>query len=131
MGWIQNISNMIGEAFDAIRPPLTDIPALLLVCEIASRPGISAIAVTANVIRRLPEIGIPTGVNPDGSPNLVNGFVKIMCEEMVRELKTNARIDSVINSNQIMIRGTGGNIGGPVEVFGNNIMSVLIKGILR
>lgn len=122
---------MVSEAFKSIRPPLTDIPALLLICEIANRPGISAIALTANVIRRLPEVGIPTGNNPDGSPNIVNGFVKILCEETVREFKTNARIDSVVNSNSIVFRGTGGNIGGPVEVFGNNIMSVLIKGILR
>lgn len=130
-GWIEKIGSAITMAFDSLRPPIQKIPALLLACEIASRPGLSAITLTASVIRRLPEVGIPTGVNPDGSPNMVNGFVKVMCEEIVKELQNNARIDSVVNANDIVFRGTGANVGGPMEVFGSNIISTVVSGLIR
>ncbi len=93
MSWITSISDGIKKAFDTVRPALPVIPALLLLCEIKNRPGLSAIALTGAIIRRLPEAGIETGVNPDGTPNKINQFVRIMSEEIVTEFKDNARIN--------------------------------------
>ena len=90
MSWIQTIADGIEKAFDAVRPALKSIPPFLLICELYKRPGLSAIALTSAIIRRLPEAGIETGVNPDGSENKVNQFVRIMCEETIKEIETKA-----------------------------------------
>ena len=87
MSWIQTIADGIEKAFDTVRPALKSIPPFLLICELYKRPGLSAIALTSAIIRRLPEAGIETGVNPDGSENKVNQFVRIMCEETIKEIK--------------------------------------------
>ena len=87
MGWIEQIAQGINKAFNAIRPAFPTIPAILLVCDAAHRPGLSAIALTSAVIQRLPEVGIETGVNCDGSPNKINGFVRIFAEEMINHIK--------------------------------------------
>ena len=88
MSWITSIAQGIEKAFSGIRPALKMIPPLLLICELYRRPGLSAIALTSAIIRRLPEAGIETGVNADGSPNKINGFVRIISEEIVKEFKT-------------------------------------------
>jgi hypothetical protein len=87
MGWIEQIANGINKTFNAIRPAFPTIPAILLVCEARHRPGLSAIALTSAIIQRLPEVGIETGVNCDGSPNKINGFVRVMVEEIVKHIK--------------------------------------------
>lgn len=130
MSWINRISNGIEEAFKFARPALTmSVPPLLLLCEIKSRPGLSAIALAASIIRRLPEAGIYTGVNPDGSPNQILQFIRILSEEIVREYKDNNVTTSVIPSNLINVIVTGGNAGGPLTATGFNTLPVTIKGI--
>lgn len=116
MGWIDRIAQRITKAFDTIRPALPFIPPLLLICEIKQRPGLSAVALASAIIARLPEAGIETGVNNDGSPNKINGFVHIMCEELVSEIKNNARVSCVIEPGSVMGTGTGANAGGPIVV---------------
>ena len=116
MSWINTITDSIEKAFDAVRPSLKSIPPLLLICELYRRPGLSAIALTSAIIRRLPEAGIETGVNADGSQNKVNAFVKIICEEFVNEIKTNAKVTTVIEPGTIVGKGTGASPSGPVTV---------------
>ena len=86
MSWIESISSGIEKAFSAVRPALKFIPPILLLCELKSRPGLSAIALTSAIIRRLPEAGIETGTNNNGSANKINQFVRIMCEETIKEI---------------------------------------------
>lgn len=126
MSWITSIAKGVEKVFTTMRPalPIT-IPPLLLLCELNKRPGLSAIALTSAIIKRLPEAGIETGVNVDGSPNKINGLVRIMCEEIVKEFKDNARITSVIEPTSIMTLGTGANAGGPVVV--NSIGTTFTK----
>lgn len=131
MSWITNIAQGIEKAFNGIRPALQTIPPLLLICELYTRPGLSAIALTSAIIRRLPEAGIETGVNADGSPNKINGFVRIMCEEMIKEIKDNARVTCVIEPGSVMSTGTGGNAGGPVVVTSVNTMIGKTLGIIQ
>ena len=131
MSWIERISNAIERAFDSIRPPLASIPPLLLVCEVYTRPGLSAIALASSIIRRLPEAGIETGVNTDGTPNKINAFVRIFSEEIVREIKDNAKVSCVITPGSIMTTGTGGNAGGPVVVQSTNTMVGKTMGIIE
>lgn len=131
MSWITSIANGIETAFSAVRPALQSIPALLLLCEVKNRSGISAIALTSAIIRRLPEAGIQTGVNNDGSPNKINQFIRVMCEEMVKEIKDNARVTCVLEPGTINSLGTGGNAGGPVVVTSVNTFPVNTMGIIQ
>lgn len=131
MSWITTIANGIESAFNAVRPALKTVPALLLLCELKNRPGLSAIALTSAIIRRLPEAGIETGVNPDGSQNKINQFVRIMCEELITEIKDNARVTCVIEPGSIVTQGTGSNAGGPVVVMSTNTMISQNMGLIE
>lgn len=127
-GWIEKMTEKIKEMFSFNpRKPLAQLPAVLLLCESLDRPGISAIALTGAVIKRLSEAGIPTGPNPDGTENLTNRFVQIMCEEIVNELKLNAKISVAIPTGSIQVVGT---IDGPTGVVtATNIVPVTGTGI--
>ena len=130
MSWINTIAQGIENAFKAVRPALQSIPPLLLLCEVFQRPGLSAIALTSAIIRRLPEAGIETGVNADGSPNKINQFVRVLCEEIVTEIKDNAKVTCVLQPGTINSIGTGANAGGPVVVTSYNTMPVNTPGII-
>ena len=131
MSWINTIAQGIENAFKAVRPALQSIPPLLLLCEVFQRPGLSAIALTSAIIRRLPEAGIETGVNADGSPNKINQFVRVLCEEIVTEIKDNAKVTCVLQPGTINSIGTGANAGGPVVVTSYNTIPVNTMGIIE
>lgn len=95
------------------------------------RPGMSAIALAAAIIRRLPEAGINTDALDDGSQNKVTAFVRILAEEIVNEIKNNARVDVAIPPGVLTSFGTGANAGGPVSVFSTNTTPTVTNGIVR
>lgn len=131
MGWINKIADGIEKAFSIVRPTLQMIPPILLICEIHKRPGLSAIALTSSIIKRLPEAGIETGINNDGSPNKINQFVRILSEQIIQELKDNARITCVVEPGTINSIGTGANSGGPVVVNSVNTIPINVMGIIQ
>ena len=131
MSWINTIAQGIENAFKAVRPALQSIPPLLLLVGVIQRPGLSAIALTSAIIRRLPEAGIETGVNADGSPNKINQFVRVLCEEIVTEIKDNAKVTCVLQPGTINSIGTGANADGPVVVTSYNTMPVNTMGIIE
>lgn len=131
MSWINKIANGIEKAFSTVRAPLQIIPPILLICEVYQRPGLSAIALASSIIKRLPEAGIETGVNNDGSPNKINQFVRILSEEIIQEIKDNARVTCVVESGTINSLGTGANAGGPVVVTSVNTIPINIMGIIQ
>ena len=131
MSWINTIAQGIENAFKAVRPALQSIPPLLLLCEVFQRPGLSAIALTSAIIRRLPEAGIETGVNADGSPNKINQFVRVLCEEIVTEIKDNAKVTCVLQPNTINSIRTSSNDGGSVVIISYNKIPVNTMGIIK
>ena len=131
MSWINKIANGIEKAFSTVRAPLQIIPPILLISEVYQRPGLSAIALASSIIKRLPEAGIETGVNNDGSPNKINQFVRILSEEIIQEIKDNARVTCVVESGTINSLGTGANAGGPVVVTSVNTIPINIMGIIQ
>ena len=131
MSWINTIAQGIENTFKAVRPALQSIPPLLLLVGVTERPGLSAIALTGAIIRRLPEAGIETGVNADGSPNKINQFVRVLCEEIVTEIKDNAKVTCVLQPGTINSIGVGGNAGGPVVVTSYNTIPVNTMGIIE
>ena len=131
MGWISNIAQGIETAFNAVRPALQAIPPILLLCEVFKRPGLSAIASTSAIIKRMPEASIETGINPCGSPNMNNQFIRIVCEEVIKEIKDNAKVTCVLQPGTINSVGTGANVFGPVVVTSFNTIPTNIYGITQ
>lgn len=131
MEWVDNIAQSVENVLSKARIPAQTAPVIPLYCEGMLRPGLSATVLASKIISRLPEIGIPTGPNPDGSENIVNKFVMVMCEEFVNALKNDAVVNTSLPTGKISITGTGGNVGGPVQITGYNSMPTVIKGILQ
>lgn len=130
-GWIETISNEIEAAFSVARPALTTLPTVLLLCEAQRRPGLSAMALASAIIKRLPEAGIVTDNNVDGSENKILQFVTIIAEEIVTEIKDNAKITTACSPSTITSVGEGGNAGGPVTVVSQNTLPFQMVGILQ
>ena len=103
----------------------------MLLCEIKNRPGLSAIALTTAVIRRLPEAGIETGVNPDGSPNKIGQFVRIFSEEVVKEIKNNAQVTTVVEPGSMVSSITGMSPVGPIVGTSVNTAVSAVMGIVQ
>lgn len=131
MTWIERIGQSINTLFTKVRPSLPSIPSILLICGSKQRPGLSAISLTSAIIKRLPEAEIETGVNVDGSPNKINQFVRIICEEVIKEIKDNIKVTCVIEPGTINSIGTGANAGGPVVVVSRNTIPVNVTGIIQ
>lgn len=131
MSWIQTISKTVNAAFSVVRPALPAIPPILLLCEILNRPGLSAIALATAVIQRLPEAGIPTGTNPDGSPSKVDQFVRIFSEEIVKEIKNNMKVTVAGAPGTMMTVVTGQCPVGPVTGTSTNVMPFSVDGIAQ
>ena len=130
MNWIETISQGITSAFNMTRAPAPSIPPILLLCEIMNRPGLSAMSLTSAVISRLPEIGIETGANPDGSANMVNQFVKIFSEELVKEIKNNAVVNCAMPPGALNITGVSAGVGGGAVTASNSGFSE-VKGLIK
>lgn len=131
MGWINKIADGIANAFSTVRAPLGLLPPLLLICEVKNRPGLSAIVLTSSIIKRMPEAQIETGVNNCGSPNMNNKFIRIVCEELIKEIKDNARVTAIVEPTKLNSFGTGGNTGGPIAITSVNTQPTSTKGIIE
>lgn len=104
-----------------MRKPATILPAILMVCSLVKRPGLSCIISTSNIIQSLSEKGIPTENLPDGTPNLMNQLVQSITCELIRALKEDANIQVALQPGSIVVNAAGANAGGPVTVVGTNI----------
>lgn len=131
MNWIKNISDSLMEILSSARFPAQTPPVVPLYCEEQIRPGLSATALSSKIISRLPDIGIPTDDMPDGSENINNKFVRLVCEEVVKAIKEDGVVMCGLPTGVFQITGTGGNAGGPVQITGFNSMPTIIKGVIQ
>jgi hypothetical protein len=128
---IQKIVDSVNSLLQSVRTPVIPIPAILLLCTVFRRPGISPMLISANVIKRQSEFGAPTGSLPDGSRNMMNSLIYVMTEEIINELQKSCVIESVIPPGTVQMIGTGANGGGPVVVTSTNTLPIKATGILR
>jgi len=129
-----NVSEMarkMKEAFVRMKTPAEILPAQLLYCVAVRRPGTSASETAAKIIADNAALGIATGVNPDGSPNVVNQYTYNIVKHVLDEIKQNGVVQVCIPSGSIMVETNGGNAGGPVVSTGYNVISTIVRGILR
>jgi len=107
--------------------PRLSIPQILFT---KGRPGLDPDLITASVISRFDEAGIPSGVLADGTPNVMEGFVKIIIEEVVDAIQNDMRVD-VVSDQGALVNANGANAGGPVVVIGTTIAPHTGIGVAR
>lgn len=93
-------------------------PPLILLT--SDRPGLSPSKIASRIIQRKSEAGLPVGPLVGGSPAPDEIMEKIRIEEIINALTTESRVDIAIKPGTA-IQGTGGNAGGPVQIFGTTI----------
>src|ERR1700752_3928749 len=108
-----------------VKLPKTPIPQILVG---KLRPGLDADVLAAAMISRFPEIGIPTGPLVNGSPNVFELLIKMICEEIVETIQTDMRIDAAVDIG-MTVTSQGGNSGGPVLSIGQNAAPHTATGI--
>lgn len=126
---IGSVIGPIASLLTKSRPKYIEMPPVLVMASICAKSGMSSSALATSVISRLPEIGIPNGKNPDGSDSVVNEFVALLCDEIVREIKMNSVTVSCASPGTLNISGTGMGPSGPITFTGTNVTPAVIKGI--
>lgn len=87
-----------------------------------NKPGLSPEKMAAEIIRRKSEAGLPNSPIAGGrsAPDEIMEVIRM--ETIVKALTQDAKID-VCNKPGAQLQATGGNAGGPIQVFGT-ILSV-------
>lgn len=128
---LDSIARTMRAAFNRMKTPAEILPPQLLYCTAIRRPGMSASEVAARIIANNSALGIETGLNPDGTPNIVNQYTYNIVKEVLNEIKKNAVVQVAIPAGSIMVQTNGGNAGGPVVGIGSNIISTTARGLIR
>ena len=118
---ISSLLNVILGVFGVMQKPARTVPPALLLIGKNLRPGMSARNLAARTISRIEsESGVPMGdVFADG-PNTSAMGIKVMAEEMVSMIQTEAKVDVVIDPGAIQVTATGTAGPIPVVVQGSN-----------
>ena len=103
------------------------MPAILLLCSALSKPGLSPLRSISNICASLEKLGIPTGDNPDGSPNLVVRAIYEITKEHYRAMQEDASVQAASEIGSVI--ATGANSGGPVIT--TSILPFAVKGIIH
>lgn len=93
---------------------------LPLILASKSRPGLSPTQIASRIIERQSEAGLNVGPLPSGLTNPAEVMERIRVEEIVKALITESKIDVAIQPGTLL-QATGGNAGGPIQVFGTTI----------
>ena len=117
---INGVVSAIKQMFNGTKKVSQSLPSLLLFCTTMRRPGMSAMDTAATVIQDYGKIGIPTGTNADGTPNMINAYTYLLIKDIYKDIKQNGVGEGVMSPGTIQFTGTGGNAGGPVVVQGFN-----------
>ena len=131
---IGTIIDKINSFFQAVDAQLTKVipmPAIFLLCAAMSRKGLSPLRSLSNVCQALEEAGIPTGPNPDGSPNLIVMASYAILKEVYRAQTEDAVVQGGIQPGEMMILSQGANSGGPVVSTGSNLLPTHLWGIIQ
>ena len=95
----------------------SSLPSPLILASKATRPGLNPSKIASRIIQRQSEAGIPIGRLPSGQVSPGEIMEIIRCEEIVNAIVTEMAVDVAIQPGTA-IQGTGGNVGGPVQVLG-------------
>ena len=121
---VQEICNRIEKLISTVRIPLPSVPAILIACSVIQRPGLSAMMMASDIIRRQAEAGAYFGKLPDGSDNIMEAMERIRCEVIVNAIKNDLKIETSITPGSIIIQNADGSSG-------SNVGFVKAEGIAR
>ena len=128
---IDTIINNITDLIDKAATPAYKLPSLLVWATAIQRPGLSAAKISSNIIENNKSLGINTGVNADGSTNIINQYTYNIVSEILKAIKDEGVIHVCIPPGSISVTATGANAGGPVVVTGMNTNPSEGYGIIR
>ncbi len=128
---LSTIVDSITTTLDSSKMPVNILPPLLLKCTALNRPGLSAYKIASQIIQNNKALGIPVEDNPDGSANLINQYTYNVVKCIVDAIKNDASVQVAIPMQSLLIQATGGNAGGPVTVFGSNLLDSIGNGIMQ
>lgn len=117
---VSTIAKSFETLFQTLRKPAPTLSAIIMLCAMTKRPGLSCIVSTSNVLQDMKKRGVPTEELPDGSKNLMNEVVASVVCEMIRAIKEDANIQMAMPPGSLTITASGGNAGGPVTCVGTN-----------
>ena len=119
----QSLSNQIKNFFKSLRSPANVLPAILMACSLAKRPGLSCISSTAAIISSQSGFGAPTTAKfEDGTPNMMNQLINNIVCEVYRAIQQDMNIQVVIPAGSGTTVGTGANAGGAIVVTSTNLI---------
>lgn len=124
------INSFIEKSISSAKSAFEKVPSILLYCAAIQRSGVSALLTTSNIISRLPEAGISNGVNADGTPNVTSQLVRIIVEEVYKELRDNCGVQVSVPPGSIKFLGNVTTTSGTYIVNGTNVNAALGSGIL-
>ena len=131
---VSTIIDKINSFFEALDAKLTKVlpmPAIFLLCAAMSRQGLSPLRSLANVCKTLEDAGIPTGPNPDGSPNLIVLASYAIFKEVYRAQTEDAVVQGGIQPGEMTILSRGSNSAGLVVSDGSNIAPTHLWGVIQ
>lgn len=123
---IKDISEGISKFIKKSKPIAPTLPAALMVCSAIKRPGLSATLIASRIIARQESEGLAFGPMPDGSQSGWETMITIICEEFVKAIKNEARVDiatpiGCIRSTGIAVTSQGSY---PVNTFNTNMTNI-------
>jgi hypothetical protein len=122
---ISTIINIVLGAFRLLQKPAQQIPPPLLLIGKNLRPGMSSRNLASRIISRYEsDAGIPMGDVFNNGDNTEAKKVRIMSEEIVAMMQTEAKVDVAIDPGAIQITASGSAGPIPVVVQGSNILYV-------
>ena len=121
---VHEITKRIENLISTVRIPLPSIPAILIACSVIKRPGLSAMMMASEIIRRQPEAGAYFGKLSDGSDNIMEAMERIRCEVITNAIKNDLKIETSIMPGSIIIQNADGSTG-------MNVGFVKAEGIAR
>jgi hypothetical protein len=122
---MSNILKILSNVFNLGSKPAQIIPPPLLLIGAKLRPGMSARNLSARVITKLEESGIPMDDAVfGGEPNAFANSIIVNSKETVNMLQTEAVVQNVTAPGAIQVTSTGTAAGIPVVVQGANILPV-------
>lgn len=128
---LEEITSSLKTLLHGMRAPAQTISAVIMLCSLARRPGLSCMLSTSKIISELAKKGIPTGKLADGTANLMNEVVGSVVCEVFRAFKEDANLQIAIPPAALTIQVNGANSGGPVSSVGTNITSGKGVGLIQ
>lgn len=116
---------------ETTRNAAATIPAIVMLCSLAKRPGLSTIVSVMNIVQQFKKHGIPTEPLPSGEANMYIQMTTDIVDEIYRALRQDANIQGAGAPGALTIIANGGNAGGPITVTGNNINPFKLVGLIQ